>query len=263
MDRYQELAELQRKWTPPAELTGSAPREVRLSGGGVGLAILAVVLFVAGIAGGFALQGTAARELVEQKLLREQGADVESQVLRHWRTRDKESRTMVSYTLEMEGRTYSKSVKVPRRIWQTLDVGSQITVRFLPSNPAINRPRDWETQPAVPVWLPIIVGLTGGAVGALLVVILKRQLQLLSEGRPAPAIVTRYSFAQHGSKNVHYEFPLLGGGVQRGKRGPTRSLPAIGSTLCVLYDRDNPRRNAPYPLDMARLANPVRGGKIG
>jgi hypothetical protein len=67
--------------------------------------------------------------------------------------------------------------------------------------------------------------------------------------------VRRYSYAHHGQKNIHYEFPLLSGGIAKGKSGPTRRLPAIGATLCVIYDRENPSRNAPYPLEMAKLAN--------
>jgi hypothetical protein len=107
----------------------------------------------------------------------------------------------------------------------------------------------------MPIWVPFLVGSSLAAGGAVLVLILRRQLRLLSEGRPALAVVTRYSYAQHGAKNIHYEFPLLSGGMAKGRSGPIRRLPAIGATLCVIYDRENPRRNAPYPLEMARLAN--------
>jgi hypothetical protein len=56
----------------------------------------------------------------------------------------------------------------------------------------------------------------------------------------------------HG-KFLKYEFSLAGGGVEKGSGGSTRKPPAIGSTICILYDRDNPRRNAPYPFDMTRV----------
>jgi hypothetical protein len=58
---------------------------------------------------------------------------------------------------------------------------------------------------------------------------------------------------QHGQKILKYEFPLMDGGVGKGRGGPTRKPPAIGSTITVVYDRDNPKRNAPYPFELARV----------
>ena len=161
---------------------------------------------------------------------------------------------MVAYQFEAEGRTYRRSVGAPLKIWKSLFPGSPLTVRFLPSDPARNHPRDWPDS-QTPLWVAILVGAGLVGTGVILVIVLRRQLALLRDGRPAPAVVTRHSWAQHGQKNFHYEFPLLGGSVEKGKRGPTRRPPAIGATLCVLYDPDNPRRNAPYPLEMATLVN--------
>jgi len=36
-------------------------------------------------------------------------------------------------------------------------------------------------------------------------------------------------------------------------RGQSRLPPAIGAPICVLYDPENPRRNAPYPLTLVKL----------
>jgi hypothetical protein len=233
MDRYQEMEELQRTWTPPPELSGSGPREVQLSGRGIAVAVLAAILILGGVATGIALERVGILQSDEQNLLSEQGRDVEASVTRLWRASDKERRPMVAYQFEADGRTYRRSVRAPLSIWKKLAVGSQLAVRFLPSNPAQNHPRDW-AESTMPLWVPFLVGFMLAAFGAGLVFILRRQLALLSEGRPAPAVVTRYSYAQHGQKNIHYEFPLPSGELAKGKRGPTRRLPAIGATLCVL-----------------------------
>ena len=45
-----ELSELRRSWTPPPELAGSGPREVRLKTAGKALAVMAAALFVGAIA---------------------------------------------------------------------------------------------------------------------------------------------------------------------------------------------------------------------
>jgi len=255
MDRYQEMAELQRTWTPPPELV-RYEREVQLSPQGVAIAVLAGIMILGGVAAGIALETAGNRQSEEQSLLREQGKDAEATVTRLWRARDKERRPMVAYQFETEGRTYRRSVTAPLAVWKKLAAGSPLAVRFLPSDPARNHPRDW-AESTMPLWLSLLVGAMLIAVGAFLVLMLRRQLALLSEGRPAPAVVTRYSYAQHGQKNLHYEFPLMSGSVAKGRSGPksTRRLPAIGATICVIYDRENPRRNAPYPLEMARLAN--------
>jgi hypothetical protein len=168
---------------------------------------------------------------------------------------------MVTYEFQAEGRTYHRSVGAPLSVWKKLAPGSPLTVRFLPSDPAHNHPSDW-AESTMPLWLALLLGCLLAAGGGVLVLVLRWQLALLSEGRPAPAVVTRYSHAQHGQKNIHYEFPLFGGGMAKGRRGPSRRLPAIGATLCVIYDRENPRRNALYPLKMAKLANAAgRPGK--
>lgn len=254
MDRYQQLEEVRRKWTPPKELTGSVPREIRLSSGGYVVAVLAVLLILGGIGAGIALSAVGRREAAVQMKLAREGQEAEARVTRVWRASDKEHVPMVAYQFEVDGRQYGDNVKVPLRIWKLLAVGSPLAVRFLPADPLISHPLDWRKE-RMPVWAPFLVGSMFSGIGVGLVFLLKREAGLLSEGRPAPAIVTKYSHGQHGSKNVHYEFRLLSGSLAKGKSGPTRKLPAIGATICVLYDRDNPRRNRAYPFEMVRVAN--------
>jgi hypothetical protein len=254
MDRFDEMAELQRKWTPPAELAGSGTREVRLSGRGIAAAVLAGLLILGGPVASIFLERLSGRQTAEQNQLSDEGKDVEARVTRLWRSADKESRPMVTYQFFTEGSMYRKSVKAPLRIWKGLMEGSPLVVRYWPPNPTRSHPRDWVETP-MPLWLSLLIGSLLAGLGVWLVFTLRRQWSLLREGRPAPAVVTRYSYAQHGQKAIHYEFPLMGGSLEKGRSGPMRKLPAIGATLCVLYDRDNPRRNALYPLEMARLAD--------
>jgi hypothetical protein len=104
----------------------------------------------------------------------------------------------------------------------------------------------------MPSWVPAIsaVGLVFPAL--LLLYMIRRQMQLLSEGRAAPAMVVGHRHIKGGKMTV-YEFPLLSGGVGKGRGGKARRPPAIGSTITVVYDRDNPKRSAPYPFDMVRI----------
>ena len=86
--------------------------------------------------------------------------------------------------------------------------------------------------------------------------LLRKQMQLLTEGRPAPGIVTRHRRTKDGTI-IRYEFALLNGATAKG-RGQTRRPPPIGSRICVLYDPENPRRNAPYPLYLVRLTRSLK-----
>jgi hypothetical protein len=45
-----------------------------------------------------------------------------------------------------------------------------------------------------------------------------------------------------------FDFKLLSGAAAAGSAGPVKEPPAVGAALTVLYDPDNPRRNAPYPF---------------
>ncbi len=254
MDRYQQMEELHRHWAPPPALAASTPRTVVLAGGGVAVVVLAGLLFVGAVAAIVGLETVARNQAEDRRQLREQGREAEATITRHWREGNKENRPMVAYEFDWEGRTYSGRTHLPLRVWKTLDAGSPFAVRFLPADPARNRSRDWEPS-VLPVWFPFLVGALLAAIGMLLVYLVRRQTNLLREGRPAPGVVTRYSQAPHNKKNVHYEFRLLSGGIAKRKSGPTRRvLPAIGATVCVVYDRDNPRHSALYPMDLARLA---------
>ena len=82
---------------------------------------------------------------------------------------------------------------------------------------------------------------------------LRRQNRLLTEGRPAPGRVTAIKKADKVLV-VQYEFRLLNGVVVKGKYNASK-VPAADQPLCVLYDPENPRRNALYPLSLVRLEN--------
>ena len=128
-----------------------------------------------------------------------------------------------------------------------------------PSNPGLNCP-SYLTRQGMPRWLPFGIGFIMAAGGAAIALAVRRQTRLLADGRAAPALVTRLSNVardshggNHGRK-YYYEFPVLSGAIAKGHGGPTKRFPAVGSTLCVLYDPDNPAKNAPYPLSLVRVA---------
>jgi hypothetical protein len=252
MDRYEELQQQTRNWKPPAELRGTGDRDVQLSRGGIVLAVFAGILMLGGVGAAIALDRIGLEETAQQQRLNEQGKDTQGTILRLWRANDKEHVPMVMYEFEASGRKYHRSVRTPLHVWRGLKEGMPLPVRYLPLNPVESHPRDWSKEP-LPMWVGILVGTGMVSGGIILVFVLRRQLALLRDGRPAPAIVTRHAYAGKGQKNFHYEFAVMSGATAKGKSGPRRKLPAIGETVTILYDRDNPKRNSPYPIDVAML----------
>ena len=247
-----ELTELMRGWKPPVELGVSSPREVKLSAGGIGIACLAAVLVLLAVAAAVTLSRLRSSQLREKRVLAESGVLTEAVVTRRFRANDKEHQPRITYEFRHEGQTYRKSTNTPESIWKGLAPGSTIEVRFLPGDPMTNHPTEWEPG-EVPAWAP---GVAAAALVVLAMVLLRglrRQMQLLSDGRAAPAVVVGHRRVQHGQKVLKYEFPLMDGGVGKGRGGQTRKPAAVGSTITVVYDRDNPKRNAPYPFDLARV----------
>jgi hypothetical protein len=237
-------------WTPPDGLGYSSLRPVSLTGGGIALLVVAVLMLLGAVAAAIGLGTTAKRQAKDHRLLQEQGVNTEARITRLWRSGDKNQQHLVSYRFTVQERAYEARNKVPTRIWQTLTVGSSLPVRFLPSDPKVNHPTEWDDTP-MPNWLPYLLSGALVAIAFGVTIPLRIQMRLLTEGRPAPGIVTGHRRTKDGTI-LRYEFVLLNGATAKG-RGQSRRPPAIGAPICVLYDPENPRRNAPYPLTLIKL----------
>ena len=238
-------------WTPPDGLGYSSLRPVRLTGAGIALLVVAGAMLLGAVAAGIGLGTTARRQAHEHLLLREQGVTTDARITRLWSSTSKEDkRYWVAYRFTVQERAHEARHQVPTRIWQTLTVGSSLPVRYLPSNPKVNHPTGWDDAP-MPNWVPFLVSGELAVIAVVLAMLLRRQVRLLTEGRPAPGIVTGHRRTRNGTV-IRYEFQLLNGATAKG-RGQSRRPPGIGSPVCVLYDPENPRRSAPYPLTLVKL----------
>ena len=66
----------------------------------------------------------------------------------------------------------------------------------------------------------------------------------------------RKRHTQHGAYNVvYYQFALPEGGVCQGRCNVGGKVMPKDSVICILYDPENPRRSAPYPLSLVKLAS--------
>lgn len=247
-----KLEEIPANWVPPDGLGYSSLRPVRLACAGYGLAVMVAVFVLGSLVLGSVLRNKSDRETARRDRLEREGAVTDGTIERLWRAGGEDDTRDVRYEFQVDGLSRIGSSKVPTRIWQTLRVGDTMPIRYLPGDPGINHPAGWRMG-VTPAWVAILVpGILLGMSG-LVVLLIRRQWLLLSEGRPAPGVVVK---VRRGDKHtvLNYEFRVLSGATRRGRCNTnSRPIPGEGSVVCVIYDPDNPRRNGIYPFSLVRV----------
>ncbi len=256
------LHELRRTWQAPPELDRSRPRELRLRPAGHAIIALVVLMIAGSIATGVLMSVKASSDHGRRRELTTSGRDTTGTVVRRWTTRGDNRKYRLALEYNVNGRKYTGIVQVGRGAWQRMDVGTFLPVRYLPADPALHVVPGWESN-LMPLWLPYAVAGAMGLGAWLATRPLGSQRRLLSEGRPAPAIITRHEKTQHGIV-AHFAFAQLSGAKAEGKLAPQRKPPQIGSVACVLYEPDRVAHHSIYPLSLVRAvheAGPRASGK--
>ena len=223
----------------PAQLWRPGSHEVRLSAGGVALAILAAALLLGGCALGvfLFLAGTAeARSTVGEVL--------------------ELTRERVRYRYTLEGETYTGNHELSRRTRRALAVGSPISVRYSVKNPR----RSWiGRESEMPLWVPPFVAVSFAAGPLGIVFALRREWNLLANGRAAVGRVVAskkvHKGGGHGSKTAYrltVEFRILSGALRTARFDRRRDV-ALGGNVTVVYDRDDPGRSQLYPFRLVKV----------
>jgi hypothetical protein len=250
------LSKLWEGWTPPEGLNRSWPRPSALTGRGIAIYVFSALMIVGGVIGTVWLARETRGLQTEERRMMAEGRETAGVVTRVWRGGGKSDAHRVAYRFAVDGRDRTGRATIGSGYWKSLQVGSPIPVRYLPSAPASNYPSASPPSPT-PAWVPFLFGGILAGTGVLMPIKVRRQRHLLEGGRPAPALVTRLRRwrTQHGTQNtVYYQFALPDGGVCKGRCNvESRSMPK-DSVICILYDPDNPRRSAPYPLCTVKLA---------
>ena len=238
-------------WQPPDGLGYSSLRPVRLTRRGIVVAAAGVIFLIGGPVAGYSSAYQIKRDQRRDDRLAWQGVPSTAVITRVWRNSGKDERHLVSYRFTVEGSEWTGQVAVPPRIWTGLHSGAALPIRYVPGEPRINHPIEWPPSHE-PNWLPWLTTGCFFLPAFLLLCLIQRQRRLLSEGRPAPGVVTRHRRTDK-QVVVYYDFALLSGQVMKGKSSSGRRPPAVGSQVCVLYYPDNPRRSGLYPLPLVRL----------
>jgi hypothetical protein len=235
---------------------GSVPREVRLTGNGKAAVAMAILCAAAAVALAIGLSILHARQQAAADLRAREGVHAIATVVSASRTREEHPRSVVTYRYDAAGRAYQNTLRLPERDRRQFVEGDQIGILYLRSRPAIS----WAAgdEPGV---LPIgIVPLIAGAlllIAWLIAWNVGREKTLLSEGRLAEARIVstkRVHSQHHHGYRIAYEFTTLSGAKIAARVERRRAPAGVGATVPVIYHRDNPRRNALYPLTLVAPA---------
>lgn len=248
--------ELRQTFSPVPELEQrSAPRDVALTTGGRMLVLAAWLLAAGAPAAGVALHEAARRQSNAASDIDRRGVTASAVVDRLWRSSGDGKPAFAAFHFDAGDIRIDGESRLQPQAWRELRAGSTVPVRYLPDNPA-RFVVAGERRNRLPFALAYVVAFTLAALALLCAASLRWQRALLSEGRPARAVVkaVRKRHGTHGGthREMVYEFPLLAGGVATGKASASKSA-EVGATLTVVYDPEQPTRNRPYPFSLVTL----------
>ena len=241
----------------PPELSGGIPRDVRLTAAGVALAVIATAIVLGGVSGGTAIVIAHLRLLARHEARTRDAVSSAGVVVSVGPNRGERRLREVRYRYQVGDRTYTGRLLLPERRRGALRAGQSVGVLYLPASPDVSWVSGYEPMDGPPLFLAPFVVLAALVAAALIASTIRRQWRLLEEGRAASGRVT-------GSKRVHndghggqtnrvtYEFEALSGAKCSGRYDANRNPPPAGSAIAVVYHRDDPRWNAPYPLQFVR-----------
>lgn len=245
----------------PDELLGVVPRQVRLTGGGLAVAVMAVAMAAAAVASAILLSIAYDRDGRERQLRARDAVTAQAEIVQVTLEHGDHPGRIVTYLYEVNGRRYTGRTTLRERDRREVREGGVGPIWYLASRPGTSWMAGYEPDGFPVLLIPVIsIALLLGAAGFAWIV--RRQWILLSEGRVAQARVTGHEKVQHGEHRalrVSYEFRTLSGATRTGSYEVSKNPPPEGSFLPIVYHRDNPSRTARYPLQLVR---PVRRRRL-
>jgi hypothetical protein len=235
------------------ELRGYVPRQVVWSRSGKFLIGCIAVMILAAVDGGVWLSAKAYWDQERRMRIERDAVEAKAEVIRVGTTgSDEGPRRFAVYRYAAGSRLYEDRVRLRRRDRRPLEVGSELSIRYLPDAPAESWVRGYE--PGVfPSWVAVALAALLGGSALSLIPVLIRQRRLLQDGRVAEARVigSKKKTGDHGTYyEVEYQYRILSGAVRTVKRQESK---APGQSVTVLYDRERPGRMRVFPLSLVRV----------
>ena len=228
--------------TSPSELRGPLPRRVQMNSQNASAMVVVVVLCL-GIGGtmfGSACYGIFT-QIQQRTALRRDGRDTVASVTA---THAGHGSPTVTYVFKANGLSYSGKAEIPNyRL--ILHESDSIAVRYLPSDPTVNHPADWEWS-GLGDLIPEAFMLFLTSVGGVALVALVRDRKLAREGKPVKGVVIDCSRGKTEFR-VEYEF-RTDNGLQVTGHSSSPDEYGAGARVWILYLPQKPQRSRMYPV---------------
>jgi hypothetical protein len=205
----------------PLPLLRPIPRHVRLSANGIAFLVAAIGMAVLGLWWANEIYNRARQSERHVALFDAEAVRTDAEVVRLQPRGENGRRLTVHYTYSVDNHTYAGSITTRRGrepLGESSVVGSRIPIRYLASEPH----QSWvEGHVPIhdPLWPAFIVAFASLAAAVWMMFVIRRQSHLLTNGRPAPAFVTKVE-KKRGDKGtywrVHYEWTVLSGAKRKG-----------------------------------------------
>jgi hypothetical protein len=237
--------------TTPPELIRALPRSITITGRGILNACMSLLFFAVSAAMFYWLGNHGLSMMQKRAALRANGSVVIGTVtvLRHV---GRSHTPHAHYTFTIDGTSYIGESNVPTRLESEFQPFDEVSIRYLPDNPAVNHPADWEDS-TLSAWGPLFAPTMFVVLGIVMAITQFRQRSLLAEGTPTTGTITACTLYK-GSYNMKYEFTTADGQSINGRSSRTDGQ-EIGASVCILYLTHEPTRNSLYPSDYYRIAD--------
>ena len=240
----------------PPELVGSVPREVRLTSGGIAVAVTATVWGVGALVAAIVMMLAYIQSAAEAERREREAMAVSADIIRVEVSRGEHPRPTVTYRYTVDDHTYTRRTRLRERDNRRVTNGGVIAVAYLRSEPATSWVAGYGESTRFPLAvIPLVVG-SLLVVAAVLVFSLRRQWMLLSEGRVAEARVTGVKKVKTDkgttTYSLSYEFQTISGALLTSRCRIGSTPPPIGATIPVVYHRERPEWSVMYPLQFVK-----------
>ena len=240
----------------PPVLLKSTPRPVRANASGNLMYFGAIAIMVAGMWGGITLNREAQIATRHVGLFASERTLAAGTIVELRRRGGDDDRLTMHYQYSARGRELTGSTRLRRNEHEKFAVGSPVGVWYLPSEPEASWLDGYAPRPEA-AWPATVVPAGCAVVAIVLIVCVRRQMNLLAYGRATMGTVTRIEKKKTDKGTiwmVHYDFQTMSGATRSGKYSHgKKNLPAIGAQVPIVYDRDDASRHAKFPMTFVTI----------
>ena len=228
-----------------SEINTKIPRKVHFDGLSKKLLCWAIFTIIVVVVGSTWISYGTLKNMHIRDILRQEGKLAFGEVIK---TSVNHDDVYVRYKFSIEGVSYPGEAEMKTHVPA---LGGQIQILYLPRDPHINQPSNWEWFSVWDVYPYLLLFfIVVAAITMINVALRERMLARLGvvvEVRVTRCVPDRKLF------NIYYEFTTEGNELIEGSTEMSKVC-EVDTSISIIYLRNNPKRNDCYPIEGCRIA---------